>query len=243
MRNDYKEFTSVDLNKLLIGRLRIIENRYKGKKILIFIDSLDQLNRLDYDLNWFVKTYPANTKLIYSTLTNYHNIIEVLKAKGLDDDCFLHISKLDYKTSLQMYDNLMSKKERVLARNEQRDAVKALFQNKWTGLYPLYVKLIFDITENWCFFKTIEDDFGELLVTKCLSYLTLSGESGISDNELEAVLSIDEELLSHLFKKQNSPIKKFPITLWNRIKFYLHEYLSFKEVDKTQVYSWFVNRI
>ena len=188
----------------------------------------------------------------------------MLKAKGLDDDCFLHISKLDYKTSLQMYDNLMSKKERVLARNEQRDAVKALFQNKWTGLYPLYVKLIFDITENWCsftevskefsklidinksilhVFKTIEDDFGELLVTKCLSYLTLSGESGISDNELEAVLSIDEELLSHLFKKQNSPIKKFPITLWNRIKFYLHEYLSFKEVDKTQVYSWFVNRI
>ena len=84
----------------------------------------------------------------------------------------------------------------------------------------------------------MEHDYGYLLVSRCLFYLTISDESGISDCEMEEVLTLDDELLKHLFEKQKSPIKRFPITLWNRLKIYLNEYLRFKQVDGTQVYSW-----
>ena len=144
---------------------------------------------------------------------------------------------------------------------EQKYAVETLFKRNTNELYPLYIKFIFDITKNWSsfisieeqielkecdninkaidyIFKAVENDYGQMLVSKCLFYLTLSGDSGISDNELEDVLSLDDELLEYSFKKQKSPIQRFPIALWHRVKFHLKDYLTLKQVDETQVYSW-----
>ena len=92
-------------------------------------------------------------------------------------------------------------------------------------------------------FKTIEEDYGELLVQRCLFYLTLANdETGISDCEIEDVLSLDTELLAYVFKIQKSPVLRFPITLWNRIKYRLYEYLTVNEFDETQVNSWYHQR-
>ena len=251
---------SIQLNKLLFERLKKIESKHPEQKILIFLDSLDQLNKLDFNLNWFLKEYPGNTKVVYSTLQNHGEISETLKRKGIEDECFMKIRRLDFETAIKMFNNSMVTENRELANEAQKKVVEELFKNKSTELYPLFVKLVFDISKRWYsftpipdefpelntinkvieyIFKTIEEDYGELLVSRCLFYLTLANdESGISDCEMEDVLSLDTELLSHLFKIQKSPIKRFPITLWNRIKLHLQEYITVNEFDETQVNCW-----
>ena len=84
----------------------------------------------------------------------------------------------------------------------QKSAVEELFKkvNESGVLYALYVKLIFDKTKIWYsftsvpdefssligineaieyIFESIEDDYGHLLVSRCLFYLTLNNESGM----------------------------------------------------------------
>ncbi len=250
---------SVQLNKILFNRLKIIEEKFKDERILLFLDSLDQLNGNDFNLNWFIKDYPKNTKVIYSTLYKHGKIIETIKSKGLTDECFLKIDEIDFETSIKIFDTFMLKSNRFLANEGQRMIVESLLKDSFTKLYPIHVKLLFDVAKKWCsftilsnsfsslndcdkiiefLFSTMEDDYGYLLVSRCLFYLTISDESGISDCEMEEVLTLDDELLKHLFEKQKSPVKRFPITLWNRIKVCLNEYLSFKQIDGTQVYSW-----
>ena len=247
------------LSKLLIACLEKIQLEYKNARIIIFLDSIDQLNSKDLNLNWFMKEYPSNTKVIFSTLTDYCEIIETISSKGIPDDCFLKIDDINDTMVKEMYDRLMNRIGRKLANVDQCKAVEELFNSEFRSVYPLYVKLIFDITKNWYsftpvpnefssltdtndainfIFETIEDDYGQLLVSRCLFYLTLNNQSGISDCEMEDVLSLDTELLDHLFEMQKSPNRRFPITLWNRIKLNLKDYLTFKEVDETPGYSW-----
>ena len=214
-------------------------------------------------MNWFLKEYPLNTKVIFSTLTNYFDLIETIKIKGIEDDCFVKIDGINFETAQKMLNNTMNQINRVISNANQKSAIDELFKrvNESGELYALYVKLIFDITKSWYsftsvpvefsnllginetiqyIFESIEDDYGQLLVSKCLFYFTLNNESGISDCEMEDVLSNDDVLIGYLFEKQKSPNGRFPITLWNRIKFHLKEYITFKLSDETPVHSWFV---
>ena len=43
---ELESLDSVQLNKILFNRLKIIEEKFKDERILIFLDSLDQLNRI-----------------------------------------------------------------------------------------------------------------------------------------------------------------------------------------------------
>ena len=146
---DFKDFDSIQLNKMLFERLKKIAKKYSDQKILIFLDSFDQLNKLDHNLNWFIKEYPENTKVVYSTLTNHGNIIETLKQKGVEEESFLKVSKLDFQTSIKMFNNSMDNNNRELANENQKKVVDTLFSNKSTKLYPFFVKLIFDIAKLW----------------------------------------------------------------------------------------------
>ena len=204
-----------------------------------------------------------NTKVIFSTLTNYFDLIETIKIKGIEDDCFVKIDGINFETAQKMLNNTMNQINRVISNANQKSAIDELFKrvNESGELYALYVKLIFDISKSWYsftsvpvefsnllginetiqyIFESIEDDYGQLLVSKCLFYFTLNNESGISDCEMEDVLSNDLVLIGYLFEKQKSPNGRFPITLWNRIKFHLKEYITFKLSDETPVHSWFV---
>ena len=62
--NEFRDLDGNQLNKLLIKRLEIIEKKFVDARIFIFIDAIDQLNTKDLNLNWFLKEYPLNTKVI-----------------------------------------------------------------------------------------------------------------------------------------------------------------------------------
>jgi hypothetical protein len=51
--NEFKDLDGNQLNKLLIKRLEKVEANFVDARIFIFIDSIDQLNSNDLNLNWF----------------------------------------------------------------------------------------------------------------------------------------------------------------------------------------------
>ena len=254
-----KNLDGRNMNINLKEKLQKIQKDFVDERIIIFLDSIDQLNPNDFNLEWILKDYPTNTTIIYSTLTHYGGIIETLISKGINEH--KSIEKINAKEAIKIFNFSMDAINR-LVNEEQRKAVETLFNklfNDSDKLYPLFVKLIFDIAKNWCsftiiseefktctdinktieyIFKQLEEDYGKLLVSRCLFYFTISSDSGISDNELGQVLSIDDELLEHIFNKQKSPTRTFPLALWNRIKFNLDEYLTCKHVDDKQAYFW-----
>ena len=245
------------MSKVLRTYLNILLQKYPNEKMIIFLDSVDQLNKNDYNLEWVFKKYPANMKLIFSTLASHGDILKNFQFLVHNQENYLEVGLLDFDQSISITKKFLSDLGRKLT-DKQMKIIEDLFKLDETKLYPLYVKLIFDIISKWnsysevteeflkCYtiddcveyiFETMEQDYGKLLVSRCLFYLT-SSENGISSVELEDVLSLDDELLFEVFEFRTPPIRRFPVSLWNRIRNHLGEYITLKEVDDTQVYFW-----
>ena len=245
------------MSKVLRTYLNILLQKYPNEKMIIFLDSVDQLNKNDYNLEWVFKKYPANIKLIFSTLASHGDILKNFQFLVHNQENYLEVGLLDFDQSISITKKFLSDLGRKLT-DKQMKIIEDLIKLDETKLYPLYVKLIFDIISKWnsysevteeflkCYtiddcveyiFETMEQDYGKLLVSRCLFYLT-SSENGISSVELEDVLSLDDELLFEVFEFRTPPIRRFPVSLWNRIRNHLGEYITLKEVDDTQVYFW-----
>ena len=87
-------------------------------------------------------------------------------------------------------------------------------------LYPLYIKLIFDIIVTWpsnyepdadflkcktidkCIkylFRSLEKSHGKLLFSRSIIYFS-SFRNGVSENEIVDILSLDDEVLFDIFE-------------------------------------------
>ncbi len=47
----------------------------------MFLDAIDQLNFKDFNLGWIFKHLPPNTKIVYSVINNYENLLTNLELK------------------------------------------------------------------------------------------------------------------------------------------------------------------
>jgi len=79
-------------------------------------------------------------------------------------------------------------------------------------------------------FARIELQHGYLLTKHSLSYLN-AARSGICENELEDVLSLDDVVLDDVFQYHLPPVRRIPPLLWTRIRSDLNDYLSERESD------------
>lgn len=250
------ERDNFELSQLLIKQLEIINQEMPNKKIIILLDSLDQLKETDSsNLNWLPSKYPLNTKFIYSFLNDNEFKIKDEFTKMFsytkDDLNCIEISNLSLEDANKMFFIHNGNK-----RTKQFNIIQDLFK-KTKEILPMYIKLMANIASHWpsyhipnedvyeltnikkCIsyiFKNLERDFGKLLLERCLYFLTKS--QGLSDNELEDVLALDEELLDHVFELQPPPVGKFPITLWHRVKFYLDPFITTKESDEVLITCW-----
>ena len=134
----------------------------------------------------------------------------------------------------------------------------------YTGLYetdaeptPLYLSLVYDMTLHWhSYDEKPDEDFNGVDTTKtaiaylysqlsqkhndvffkrAMSYLQQAG--GLSEIELEDVLSADNEVLQAIFVHYLPPLNIFriPSTLWVRVRNDMQKYFVEKEVDNTPV--------
>ena len=76
------------------------------------------------------------------------------------------------------------------------------------------------------------------IIKHCLFYLTLFEYRGISENELEDILSIDDKVLESIFIHHHPPVRRFPMALWYRMKYELKDYITHKMTDDTPVIAW-----
>ena len=123
---------------------------------------------------------------------------------------------------------------------------------------PLFVKLTFDEVFRWksyssedecvlqetvraataSVFEKLEYRHGQLLVSHALSYITQS-KHGVSDLEMEDLLSLDEEVLNDVYQYWTPPLRRLPPLLWIRIKTELGSYIVSRGADGVRVNTWY----
>jgi len=236
----------------------ISEKYIKKEKLVIFLDSIDQLSEQNYSLSWFFNKLPKNVKIIYSVLKEYKNIFKNLKKKIKIENIF-EMKPLKHEEAERILSSYLKASNRQLTKT-QMDSVNKMINNL-SDICPLQIKLIFDIVSKWKPSLSVPDDFinaktsieiikyhfriiekefvgNEILFKHCLFYLTLFEYRGISENELEDILTIDDEVLDSIFVYQHPPVRRFPMALWFRIKHELNDYITNKMTDDTSVVAW-----
>jgi hypothetical protein len=230
------------------------------EKLIILLDSVDQLRRKDLKLDWFFSDLPEKVKIIYSCLKDYKNIFQKLDShiKNKTEN-ILDLNPIEIDEAKHILWSLMRKAKRKLTQLQER-SINKMF-DELEDISPLQIKIIFDIISKFkssysisnqflrCktitdlikfLFKTIETQKldNEILFKHCLFYLTLFDFRGISENELEDISSIDDDLLTSIFTRQHPPVRKFPMSLWYRFKYEFKEYLTTKMSEDITVIAW-----
>jgi hypothetical protein len=241
-------------------KLNYISKRcLKNNRLIILLDSIDQLSKEDYGLYWFFNDLPKGIKIIFSVLNNYENILERLKKKIEKEENILELKPFTLDEAKEMLHSYLKASNRQLT-TKQKKTVDKMIENL-NGPIPLQIKLIYDIVSNWkssfdppdeftkCktsieiikyLFNRIEKEVfdNEILFKHCLFYLTLFEYRGISENELEDILSLDDKVLTSIFIKHHPPVRRFPMGLWYRIKYELKDYITHKMTDDISVIAW-----
>jgi len=84
----------------------------------------------------------------------------------------------------------------------------------------------------------VEKNHGHVFVCHVLSYLTAS-KNGLSDVEMEDVLSLDDVVLNDVFQHWLPPIRRVPPLLLPRLYDELSCYIMQREANGTVVFYWY----
>jgi hypothetical protein len=206
-----KVLTNNELRFRLLNQLHNISRKFPKKKIILYLDSIDQLisDQVIEQFDWFIQKLPLNTKLIYSILNQYkyENILINMRSNFLkDENNYLEINLLNVDSSIDIIDKWLLESNRKLT-VKQQSIVKQMFMDNNAELSPLYLKLIFNVVKNWSsqfepadefvqlknvddcikyLFKKFEIKYGKLLFSRIVIYMTIM-TNGITENELEDV--------------------------------------------------------
>ena len=242
------------------SKLSFISSKYlkSDKQLIILLDSIDQLSKENYNLQWLFTKLPKNIKLVFSVLPNYENILDDLK-KRIKNVNIHELKSLKSTHAKEVLLKYLKSANRKLS-NEQSIAINQMIE-QLKDINPLQIKLIFDIVSKWPSFYKVPDEFiqcqsiiqmikyhfnyieinvfdNEILFKHCLFYLTLFEYRGISENELEDILSIDDEVLDSIFVHHHPPVRRFQIGLFSRLKYELKDYIINKVTDDQPVIAW-----
>ena len=123
---------------------------------------------------------------------------------------------------------------------------------------PLYLKLSFDEAKRWKSYTPIDESLlkstvkeainglfarlerfhGFHLVSHGLGYIT-AAKNGISDAEMDDILSIDDDVLNDVYQYWTPPVRRIPPLLWIRIKTDLGSYIVSRGADGVLVNNWY----
>ena len=251
LQNKYTELPS-EFSELKDTFRDILHSIASPKRVVIILDSLDQLSGEHgaHKLMWFPKLLPPNVKLIASVLSEAFDIVDRLT--DIEESNFLQIQRLKPEVSRNVLKLWLRERNRTVTKG-QEEIVNQLVDE---DTKPLYLKLIFDEICSWksydkplykcpnitsCLhrlFKKLEIKHGEVLVKKALGYLCAS-RHGLTENEMEDILSLDEEVLSDVFEFHVPPIRRLPSVLWSRIRSDIGEYIVNRDADGSKVMAWY----
>ncbi|XP_060597437.1 NACHT and WD repeat domain-containing protein 2-like [Ruditapes philippinarum] len=250
------EYIPDELSPLVQHFKKLLTYASKEKPLVLILDSLDQLSGAHgaHQLAWLPTTLPPNVRLIVSTLPNYYGILDTLRNMTEIPENYIEVLPLGENLSATILKFWLKNANRTLT-EEQRGLVNEAFTK---CNLPLYVKLVFDEVCRWKsytalqnislalnihdsiykLFERIEIQHGKTLVSHALGYIT-AAKSGLSEAELEDLLSLDEKVLNDVYQYHLPPVRRIPPLLWTRIRSDLPSYLSEREADGANVVNWY----
>ncbi|CAF4518214.1 unnamed protein product, partial [Rotaria magnacalcarata] len=246
----------VELSQLINYFKRLLEKTPADKPLCIFFDSLDQLSSADgaHSMSWLPPTLPNYVKIIVSTLPGIFNILSTLRNIIESRENFVQIKPLGEELAKTVLVARLSRQHRKITDTQWELVHERLAECN----LPLYVKLVFDEIKLWKSYAQpqekdlattvstsinkllgrIENQHGHILVEHALSYITAS-KSGLSEAELEDLISLDETVLNDVYQYHLPPIRRIPPLLWTRIRNDLPNYLVEREADGVSVVCWY----
>lgn len=245
-----------ELSPLVQHFKKLICSATEEKPLVIILDSLDQLSGADgaHQLAWLPTTLPPHVRLIVSTLPNYFGILDTLRSMIEVEENYVPVLPLGENLSATILSFWLKNAKRTLTEDQMQLVNEAFTKCN----LPLYVKLVFDEVCRWKsytslqhvslaftihdsiykLFERIEIQHGKTLVSHAFGYIT-AAKSGLSEAELEDLLSLDEKVLNDVYQYHLPPVRRIPPLLWTRIRSDLPSYLSEREADGVNVVNWY----
>lgn len=212
--------------------------------LCVIVDAVDQLvAAADEDtLLWLGGSLPPNVMLILSTREGDY---ADYAAGRMPNPILLPLAPLEADHARQVLQHWLARRERALT-PAQTDLVIDRFRE--TGL-PIYLRLAFEQAVRWrsweepaltpgidgiisdyLAYLSRESKHGREFVFKALGYLSCA-KSGLSENELIEILSIDDSVMQDYRRRspQSPKTDKLPFMVWSRFYFDVAPY--FKEIN------------
>lgn len=245
-----------DLIPLIAFTKRLLTKITAEQALFICLDSVDQLTGPSAGkLTWLPTKLPENVKIIISTASEgdakeYHLLMKMLS----NENQFIEVHPLGEQLAVYTMKCWLEMNGRDLNKYQWNVVNKAISE----CTLPIFIKLIFAEVMRWRsysratdtilaytvmdsimkLFDRIEKQHGRLLVAHALSYITAS-KSGLSETELEDLISLDDIVLDDVYQYHMPPVRRIPPLLWTRIRRDLPNYLSEREADGVSVLNWY----
>ena len=252
-----------ELAPLVIFLREILASASSNQPILIVLDSIDEIST-DPDkssLSWLPTDLPKNCKFLISVTKepdvqseshDYTHHYHVLANKFREN--MLELPELGPELGLKIIYSMMEKNKRILTNFHNRLVLNSLEKCS----LPVFCRLIFAEVVRWksyttqqntflassvteaitLLFSNLEEKHGWFLVAHTLSYVT-AAKNGITDSEMDDLLSLDDEVLDDLFQYHLPPTRRVPPLLWTRLRADLPGYLVDSEADGVLVTNWY----
>ena len=231
----------------------------KEQHLGIFVDSIDQLSPSDgaHTFNWLPKSLPSNIHIIVSILPDEYNCLATIQNTLPFQHCYIEVTAMPQETGLCLMNNWLNRIGRKIT-SEQASVVLKAFSD---CPQPLHLRLIFHQVQRWNsytnasetilaksiddamsnFFQSIEYHYGSTLVKRALGYIT-AARHGLSELELEDILSLDDAILDDVYQYWEPPVKgvvRIPSLVWKRIRFDISNYLAEQSTCGKTTLSWY----
>ncbi|GFO41708.1 NACHT domain- and WD repeat-containing protein 1-like isoform x3 [Plakobranchus ocellatus] len=227
------------------------------KPLILLLDGTDRLSdeHEGRKLMWLPTELPPFVHIIISTVSDdkYDCLPCAHKLLNGHDKSFLEVPKLDEEDALKMLDHWLDQANRALT-NEQHNILMQAFRK---CPFPLFLKTV--LTDALCWtsytnreslrlgesvrqvctlrFGRLERDHGEAMVRRALGYIT-AARNGVTVNELEDVLSLDEAVMDEVVATHRPPRRRLPILLWIRLRMDIEGLITEIQTDGTRTLTW-----
>eukprot|EP00026_Physarum_polycephalum_P000179 Phypoly_transcript_00179.p1 GENE.Phypoly_transcript_00179~~Phypoly_transcript_00179.p1 ORF type:complete len:1916 (+),score=293.82 Phypoly_transcript_00179:377-6124(+) len=233
-------------------------------KLVIILDSLDQLSPTygAHLLHWLPLLLPSHVRVIVSLLVpspghssstdssmNLSKQLDILSSGPLNE---CTIRDMGLSIAEEVLQQVLSASQRKI-QEAQRDIVLSAFK---ITPFPLYLQIAATLAIDWqsytpidqCIladgmrgiinqiFQKLEGKHGAMLIRKALSYLVES-RYGLSNAEMEDVLSCDDEVLKDVYQWWYPPVLRLSPLLWKRVCEDLGPFMVERGVDGATVHS------
>lgn len=233
----------------------LIQRGEYGGMIVILLDSLDLLTTIDngHKLDWLPSRIASNVKIIVTMNSDNEPMLQRLGNKielGL-----IHLPEFQISDCENVFKLLMKVCNRMV-NYKQWNRVQTAF-NACSS--PLFAKIVYEEVLKWHsydepmdnelehtleglirnIFERLEQKHGKLLVSKILGYLTAS-KNGLTESELEDILSLDDDLLNNIAVANNCypSMRRFSPSMWVCLRHDLEPFLVQTEIDGVWVMTW-----